>query len=214
MSFAWAILYFTFEAIPLLFGTAYGFSSQANGLVFISISVASIIAAVAAIWQDRIVTDQSSRFSRLFTHILPSTAVPNRPEQRLCFACFQSLLLPIGIFWLGTTVEPSAPWPVPVLAVGCLILGIFSVYLAVFNYLADTYQVYASSAIAAQSFTRNVFAACLPLVTEKMFGKLGFNEAGYLLGGVGLALSAVPWVLVVWGERIRARSKIAKQLAE
>lgn len=30
-------------------------------------------------------------------------------------------------------------------------MGIFSVYLAVFNYLADTYHRYASSAIAAQS---------------------------------------------------------------
>jgi hypothetical protein len=57
-----------------------------------------------------------------------------------------------------------------------MILGIFSVYLAVFNYLADTYQVYASSAIAAQLFTRNVFAACLPLATDKMFEKLGFKD--------------------------------------
>ena len=31
-------------------------------------------------------------------------------------------------------------------------MGIFSIYLAVFNYLADTYHRYASSALAAQSF--------------------------------------------------------------
>jgi hypothetical protein len=43
------------------------------------------------------------------------------------------------------------PWIVPTIAVACATMGIFSVYLAVFNYLADTYHRYASSAIAAQS---------------------------------------------------------------
>ena len=33
-------------------------------------------------------------------------------------------------------------------------MGIFSIYLAVFNYLADTYHRYASSALAAQSFCK------------------------------------------------------------
>jgi hypothetical protein len=37
------------------------------------------------------------------------------------------------------------------MAVGCATMGIFSIYLATFNYLADTYHRYASSAIAAQS---------------------------------------------------------------
>jgi uncharacterized membrane protein len=43
------------------------------------------------------------------------------------------------------------PWIVPAMAVGCATMGIFSIYLATFNYLADTYHRYASSAIAAQS---------------------------------------------------------------
>src|SRR3546814_7652455 len=39
---------------------------------------------------------------------------------------------------------------------GFALWGIYSVYLATFNYLADTYHIYASSALAAQSFCRNV----------------------------------------------------------
>ena len=74
------------------------------------------------------------------------------PEGRLYFACVESILMPIGLFWFGWTSYPSVPWIVPSLALACATMGIFSIYLATFNYLADTYHRYASSAIAAQSF--------------------------------------------------------------
>jgi hypothetical protein len=202
MSFAWSILYLTFEAVPLLFARAYGFSAQASGLCFLAVVVASVIAAAAAVWQERLVTDTTSGFYRM----LPGHG---KPEARLVFACGQTLLLPAGLFWLGATANPAIPWIVPVLAVGCLTLGISSVYLAVFNYLADTYHAHASSAIAAQAFTRNVFAACLPLAVEPMLDTLGFTGTGCLLGGIGLGLSVVPWVLVLWGPQIRRRSPVA-----
>lgn len=73
------------------------------------------------------------------------------PEGRLYFACIESALMPVGLFWFGWTSFPSVPWIVPTLAVGCATIGIFSIYLAVFNYLSDTYHRYASSALAAQS---------------------------------------------------------------
>jgi len=74
------------------------------------------------------------------------------PEGRLYFSCIQSALLPIGLFWFGWTQFSHIPWIVPTIAIGCATMGIFSIYLAVFNYLADTYHRYASSALAAQSF--------------------------------------------------------------
>lgn len=87
--------------------------------------------------------------------------------------------------------------------------GIYSVYLATFNYLADAYCVYASSALAAQSFCRNIVGGSFPLVTEAMFKALGIRGAGGLLGGVATVLTAVPWVLVLFGGTIRARSRFA-----
>lgn len=102
---------------------------------------------------------------RLASHfgVLPKSA-----EARLYFACFEAALLPIGLFWFGWTSYPSIPWIVPTIAVGCATMGIYSVYLAVFNYLADTYHRYSSSAIAAQSCcmltcdpsARNLVANC------------------------------------------------------
>lgn len=80
------------------------------------------------------------------------------PEGRLAFVCVESILMPAGLFWFGWTSYSSVPWIVPTLALGCATMGIFSIYLATFNYLADTYHRYASSAIAAQSF-------CMPTLT-------------------------------------------------
>jgi Fe2+ transport system protein B len=93
-------------------------------------------------------------------------------------------------------------------------MGIFSIYLAVFNYFADTYHRYASSALAAQSFCRNIMGGVLPLVTRQMFTGLGYGPASSLLGGVGIVLTFVPWVLMLYGPKIRARSKFASDNAE
>lgn len=81
--------------------------------------------------------------------------MPETPEGRLYFSCVQSALVPIGLFWFGWTLAPSIHWIVPTIAVGCLTMGLYSVYLAVFNYLVDIYHSYASSALAAQSFCKS-----------------------------------------------------------
>ncbi|MCJ1367330.1 hypothetical protein MMC16_006462 [Acarospora aff. strigata] len=91
-------------------------------------------------------------------------------------------------------------------------MGIFSIYLAVFNYLADTYHRYASSALAAQSFCRNMLGGIFPLITNPMFRRMTIAGASSFLGGVGALLTIVPWILVFYGPRIRARSKLASEI--
>lgn len=63
------------------------------------------------------------------------------PEGRLYFSRVESVLMPIGLFWFGWTSYSSIHWIVPTISIGVITMGIFSIYLAVFNYLADTYQL-------------------------------------------------------------------------
>lgn len=158
-------------------------------------SIGALIFTVLSIYQEKL----ARRFGK----------VSSTPEARLYFACIESALLPIGLFWFGWSMFSSVHWIVPTLAVGCATMGIFSVYLAVFNYLADTYHRYASSALAAQSFCRNMLGGVFPLVTGAMFTKMTFAGAASFLGGVGVVLTIVPWVLVFYGPKIRARSRFA-----
>ncbi|KAK5399993.1 hypothetical protein LTR06_011359 [Exophiala xenobiotica] len=106
----------------------------------------------------------------------------------------------------------SVPWISPVLALGCAQMGIFVIYLAVFNYLADVYHRYASSARAAQGSARNISAAVFPLFTDQMLEQFGYPAASSLLGGIATLLMLVPWMLLFNGEKIRATSKIARQI--
>ncbi|KAL2857533.1 putative MFS multidrug transporter [Aspergillus pseudodeflectus] len=195
VAFSWAVLYLNFGSIPLVFSTTYNFTLEQTGAAFTAIAIASIFATLLSIYQEKLA---------ITYNILPHTT-----EARLYFACVEAFLLPIGLFWFGRSARPTIHWIVPSLGIGCAVVGIFSIYLATFNYLADAYKEYASSAIAAQSFCRNLLGGIFPLVTNAMFSNLGYGPAASLLGGIGLALTLVPWVLVAFGPRIRAKSKFA-----
>ena len=199
VAFAWALLYMTFSVIPLVFTTRHAFTTSQNGAVFAAIAIGSILATLFSIYQEKLARRRWPKLN-------------NSPEGRLYFPCLEGALLPIGLFWFGWTTSPSIHWISPVLAIGCAQMGIFVIYLAVFNYLADVYHKYASSALAAQSFMRNMFAAVFPLFTNQMFRNLDYAPASSLLGGIAALLTVVPWVLLFKGEEIRRRSRIASQI--
>ena len=198
ISFSWAVLYMTFDAIPLVFSTNHGFSLEQSFAPFAAMSTGALISTIISVIQE----NWARRRGKL----------ASSPEGRLYFSCLQSGLLPVGLFWFGWTSFRSIPWIVPALAIGCATMGIISIYLAVFNYFADTYHRYASSALAAQSFCRNLLGGVLPLVTTQMYKHIGFAGASSLLGGIGTLLTIVPWVLVFYGPKIRAKSKLASEL--
>lgn len=197
ISFAWGVLYLQFGSLPLVYEVNYGFSLEQTGLVFISICVAAITSTILSIWQERWAAKHYPE------------KVNGSPEGRLMFTCIESALMPIGMFWFGWTCYSSIHWIVPTIAVGVATMGIFSIFLATFNYTADCYHIYASSALAASGLCRNLLGGSFPLVTNQLFTNLGFQAASSLVGGIGLALTLVPWVLVLYGPKIRARSKIA-----
>lgn len=220
VAFSWAVLYLTLAAIPLVFQRNHGFSLQQANAVFAAMCVGALIASVLSIYQEKI----ARKHGKLI----------NSPEGRLYFVCVESACMPIGLFMFGWTSASSIHWIVPTIAVSIATIGIFTIYLSVFNYLADTYHRYASSALAAQSFCRNMLGTSalspsppkrdpkhmltmsaggvFPLVTTQMYNNLGFGPASSLLGGIGTLLTVVPWILVFYGPRIRARSKFASEI--
>src|SRR5690625_3882770 len=104
----------------------------------IALCIGTIISPCLSIYQERL----AKRLGKM----------TSTPEGRLYFPCVASILMPIGMFWFGWSSFPTNHWIIPAISICCITMGIYSIYLAVFNYLADTYHRYASSAIAAQSF--------------------------------------------------------------
>ncbi|KAI1314001.1 major facilitator superfamily domain-containing protein [Xylaria venustula] len=229
VSFAWAVLYLTFGSIPLVFRRQYNFSTQQSGYIFIAMIIGSIIATVFGIlqadllkhphWKGTSSSSSSSSSDSDVEVIEPSSHglwvfirrrfPAESPESRLYFTCFTAVFLPFGLFLFGFSAHPSIHWIVPTIGIGFATAGIYYVYLAAFNYLADIYQAYASSAIAAQSFCRNILGGVFPLITTPLFTNLGDDGAGGLLGAIAILLTFVPWALVLFGDKIRSKSKHA-----
>ncbi|KEQ58381.1 MFS general substrate transporter [Aureobasidium melanogenum CBS 110374] len=191
-AFSWSVLYICLSAVPLVFEDRYAFTLSQADSTFASSCIGTILATSIGIYQDI-----AARKRKL---------LPDSPESRLWFVCAEGLLLPIGLFIFGWTCRSEIHWIAPTVGVGVASAGIFFVYLAVFNYLADSYGQWASSAIAAQSFCRNALGGCFPLVTKQMYVGMTYAGASSLLGGIAIALSITPWVLVLYGHRIRERS--------
>ncbi|KAF3065767.1 putative drug/proton antiporter YHK8 [Daldinia childiae] len=233
VSFAWGILYLTFGSIPLVFQRQYNFNIEQSGFVFIAMIIGSIFATILGIYQEGMLkhpkwqsasdssgTDSSEDSSEEidtgtgFWAFVRRKFPAQSPESRLYFTCFTSVLLPAGLYLFGFASQPSIHWMVPTFSIFLATMGIFYVYLATFNYLADVYQAYASSALAAQSFCRNVLGGIFPLVTGLLIRNLGEDAMGGLLGGIATVLTIVPWALVLFGSRIRARSSFAIALEQ
>lgn len=214
-AFAWGVLYLSFAVVPYLYGTNL---SEASWM-WVAMIAATVAATAASIEQDKLLRHpqwrrvdgfaySDSRFWTFLRKNFPAEA----PESRLYFSCITALFLPAGLFgaFLGPQSDGKDSNVAHAVGLGFATWGIYSVYLASFNYLADSYNVYASSALAAQSFARNMLGGAFPVITGMMFDKMGVRGAGGLLGGVAMALSATPWVLVFFGERIRGQSKVLK----
>lgn len=197
VGFAWGVLYLQFGSVPLVFQVNHGFTLEQTGFVFASMCISAILSTFLSIYQEKWAVKHYP------------IKINGSPEGRLLFTCVESALMPIGIFIFGWTCYSSIHWIVPAIGVGIATMGIFSIYLASFNYTADVYHIYASSALAGTGLVRNLLGGSFTLVTKQMFRNMGFQAASSLLGAIGALLTLVPWVLAFYGPKIRARSKIA-----
>lgn len=82
------------------------------------------------------------------------------------------------------------------------------------NYLATAYGIYAASALAGNTVTRSIFGGTLPLAGPSMYGALTPQWAGTLLGLLELIMIPIPIVFYRYGEKIRSKSKVIRQLRE
>ncbi|PGH23494.1 hypothetical protein AJ80_02448 [Polytolypa hystricis UAMH7299] len=203
ISFAWGILFLFFASVPQTYKANYGFNTFQSGLIQLAISVGAVIGTVVNPLQDWIYR-RSARYNK------QKPGVP-LPEARLYTSIPGSLIFTAGLFWYGWSSKARNHWIVPTCGITAAGVGIYSIYMAVVNYLTDAYEKYAASALSAASLGRNTFASFLPLASFAMFQNLGFGWAGSLLGFIALALSVVPCVLVLKGPEIRRRSPFMKE---
>ncbi|GAA5933008.1 uncharacterized protein JCM15063_002268 [Sporobolomyces koalae] len=137
-----------------------------------------------------------------------------KPEVRLYTAGVGSILFAISFFCFAWTARPWIHWVVPCIFLCTLNFGAYTMYHATYVYIGDVYMSYSSSGQAAQSLLRNVLGACFPFFAVSMYDNLTFPIASTVLGGIASFMSGVIWLLIIFGPRLRARSKIAMSLEQ
>lgn len=188
-----------FESFPIVFEGIYGFNLGEEGLSFVGILVGAIVVIPPFFLYLYFV--QEPQFNE---------NGEIKPEKRLPPAFVGEFCIPICLFWFGWTARPSVHWIVPIIGSGWFSVGAFLLFNSVLNYIGDAYPEYAASVFAGNDFMRSSFGAGFPLFAAAMYNNLGVAWASSTLGFLSIAFIPIPFVLYIYGERIRKASKRAR----
>ncbi|KAF7596787.1 hypothetical protein BBP40_012386 [Aspergillus hancockii] len=132
----------------------------------------------------------------------------HRSETESPPSCALSGGYPLALFgWTGW--NPSVHWMAPTAAGVVVGFGITSIFMQGFNYLLGSYLDFAASAFAANMMMRSMVGACFPLFPRHMFNNPGIQWAGTLLGCIAVLMIPIPVLFLVFGPRLRQRSRLA-----
>lgn len=210
-----------FQAIPIITQKVYGFNVAEQGLSFFSIAIGAVVAMLLVPWQERKYKKNVAR---------------RGPEARLYITCLGGFIMFAGGMIISQSTltfphltteltssiafsEGRGHWVGPLFGVGTVTIGIFCIFYSTFAYMADAYMTYASSAIAAQGFARNIVACSFPLWSPYMYTGMAddiqksIQWAALLMALVAAVLTVVPFILFFYGEQIRKRSRVVQDLA-
>ncbi|KAK9243447.1 major facilitator superfamily domain-containing protein [Lipomyces tetrasporus] len=197
----YAVMYSWFEAFPLVFVGIHHFNLIQTGLSYFGIMIGATVAAIAFC-------------SAMYFYLAPRLQRGAPPETIFRIALFAAPILPVSLLMFGWSSTASVHWIVPIIASGLFLLGGYTVFQVVFNYLGMSYPRFLASVFAGNDLFRSCFAAAFPLFAKAMFVNLGGERfpvawGSTLLAGIALLMVLIPVVLLILGHRLRSGSKYA-----
>ncbi|KAK5113561.1 hypothetical protein LTR85_010789 [Meristemomyces frigidus] len=198
MSVLYGLLYMFFVAFPIIYQEGKGYTAGITGLMFIPLAVGVIMSAFCSPFINK----------HYMTLVRKHNGKPPA-EARLIPMMWSCWFIPIGLFIFAWTSYPSVSWAGPAMGGWPVGFGFIFLYNSANNYLVDSYQHQAASALAAKTFLRSWWGAAVVLFTVQMYHTLGYQWAGSLLAFISLACCAIPFVFYFKGAAIRKRSHYA-----
>lgn len=200
MAIIYGILYMLFAAYPIVFQIVRGWSEGTGGLAFLGILIGILFA-------------EAYTFPIYFRYKKKTLAAsrPLPPEARLPDSFAGCIALPAGLFWFAWTAAPPTHWLAPVAAGIPFGFGMVAVFLPVFNYLLDSYTIFAASVMAANLILRSIFGTIFPLFTTYMYRDLSVGWAGSIPAFLSLACAPMPFLFYKYGPQIRKRCHYSSQ---
>ncbi|KAJ5793804.1 hypothetical protein N7457_000403 [Penicillium paradoxum] len=203
ISFVYSLIFFYFQAYPIIFGGVYGFTIDKVSLTLIPIGIGAVSSGLVTLYFD-VIYERAKKLGKEWTA---------SPEwHRLPLSFIAGPCLTISMFWLGWTAQPSIHWIVPVLSGLLFGFGFQIIFISLLTYVTDAYKIYSASAMAASVIIRSIVGALFPLAADPLYKALGVSWATSLLGFISLACIPIPFILLRWGPWIRERSPFCQRL--
>lgn len=79
--------------------------------------------------------------------------------------------------------------------------------MCIVTYIIDSYPLYEASASGALTAVRSLIGALVPLFGRSMYQALKLGWGNSLLGFLALAMCPLPWLFLLYGERIRTNPR-------
>ena len=131
-----------------------------------------------------------------------------KPKQRLMPMILGGVVVPISLLWYGWAAETKAHWIVPIIGLALCGFSVAVTLLPAFSYIFHAFGIYSASAIAAIITLRYITGVLLPLSGPTLYERFGQGIGNTVLASLAAVFIPIPTVLLIWGERIRARSKL------
>ena len=197
------IILFTFlDGYTFIFTQTYKFSEGITGLSFIGIGMGLCLATGLVPFIYKWAKDDLAKIKEQGGTRLP-------PEFRLLFAMFGAPAVPISMLWMGWTAYPWISYWSPLGASVLFGYGILCVFISSYQYIIDSYETYAASALASVTLIRYVAAGAMVEVAIPFYETLGVHRTLTILGCLSALLVPVPYLFFEYGVKIRKRSRYA-----
>jgi DHA1 family multidrug resistance protein-like MFS transporter len=197
----YATLYVWFEAFPLVFHQIHHFNAIQSGLAYMGLMVGGLLGLVAYCFTTYWAFEKRDADIETF--------------MKLCL--IGAVCYPVSVFIFGWTSHPDIHWIAPIIASGLNMFGAFFIFQTSFNYLGGSFPRFMASVFAGNGLFRASFAGAFPLFSKALFVNLQTDPKWpvawgcTLLGCIGVLMIIIPVLLIIYGGRLKGRSKYTGQ---
>ena len=200
-SFVYGLIYANLAAFPLEFEEERGWNLLVGALPFLALLVGILLGGSTNILNQRY---YNRRFAANGNKAVPEARLPPMMAGSVVFAG--------GMFLFGWTSSKSIHWIAPCVGAAMMGFGFFTIFQCALNYLIDTFQRYAASAVAANTLLRSIFAVSFPLFINPMYHGIGISWGTSVFAFVAVLLVPIPFFFAAYGRKLRARGKYSANM--
>ncbi|KAE8330198.1 major facilitator superfamily domain-containing protein [Aspergillus sergii] len=207
MAAVFGVLYILLSTYPKVWTQKYDESPGIGALNYISLGLGYVLGSQInacssdAIYRRLLVRRNANE---------PQSSSKGEPEFRAPPMFVGSVLIPIGMFWYGWSVQAHTHWIMPNIGSFIFSLGSITCMQSMQAYVIDSYAEYAASGLAAAVLLRNIAAFGIPLFAPYMYDSLHYGWGNSVLGFASVVIGIPsPFLFWIYGKKIRGRSRFA-----